>query len=92
MAGMLGSDNNQAGTKPRCGIGTSKSAFDFTCGHANLRPGDLVVELLDWPEDWRGLTVVDYALLLLDAEPPRRRAKGDGPQRRGEDRESLQRK
>ena len=48
--------------------------------------GDTVVELLAWPEDWKDLSVVDFAMLLLDAEPPRRRAKGQGPQRRLEDR------
>ena len=49
--------------------------------------GDIVVELLEWPENWRELSVIEYAVLLLDAEPPRRRAKGEGPQRRREDRD-----
>ncbi|MDQ2666635.1 MAG: hypothetical protein M3Z05_11565 [Gemmatimonadota bacterium] len=47
--------------------------------------GDIVVELLEWPDDWETLSVVDYGVLLLDAEPPRRRPKGQGPQRRHED-------
>ena len=48
--------------------------------------GDIVVELLEWPHHWQDLSVADYAMLLLDAEPPRRRAKGHGPQRRQDDR------
>ena len=51
--------------------------------------GDIVVELLEWPEEWKDLSVVDFAVLLLDAEPPRRRAKGQGPQRRLEDRGDI---
>jgi hypothetical protein len=54
--------------------------------------GDIVVELLDWPDDWETLAIVDYAVLLLDAEPPRRRPKGQGPQRRLEDRVVLKEK
>ena len=46
---------------------------------------DIVVELGEWPEDWRDLTVQQFALLLLDANPPRRRAAGTGPQRRHAD-------
>jgi hypothetical protein len=49
--------------------------------------GDIVVELPEWPEDWRTATVLDYAVMLLDANPPRRRAKGEGPRRRHSDRE-----
>ena len=48
--------------------------------------GDVVTELTEWPADWRTATMEEYAVLLLDAEPPRRRAKGEGPQRRREDR------
>ena len=48
--------------------------------------GDIVVELPAWPEDWRTATVKEFALMLLDANPPRRRAKGEGPQRRRDDR------
>ena len=47
---------------------------------------DVIMELADWPDDWRDLDAVQYALLLLDATPPRRRAKGEGPQRRHDDR------
>ena len=47
---------------------------------------DVIVELTEWPEDWRDLTVDEYALLLLDANPPRQRARGVGPQRRHADR------
>lgn len=52
--------------------------------------GDIVVELLKWPETWRDLSVTQFAILLLDAEPPRRRPKGQGPQRRMEDHETLE--
>jgi hypothetical protein len=48
--------------------------------------GDIVVELPQWPADWRTATVKDFALMLLDANPPRRRGKGEGPQRRHDDR------
>jgi hypothetical protein len=48
---------------------------------------DIVVELSRWPDDWRTATVKDFAMMLLDANPPRRRGKG-GPQRRREDRPS----
>ena len=47
---------------------------------------DIVVDLPDWPEDWRTATTEDYALMLLDADPPRRPGKGKGPQRRRDDR------
>ena len=46
---------------------------------------DLVVELSQWPEDWRDLSATEYAMLLLDANPPRRRKPGEGPQRRHDD-------
>lgn len=59
---------------------TTKKVLRFTAG-------DIVVELQHWPRDWQELSVEDYAMLLLDAEPPRRRAKGQGPQRRMDDRE-----
>ena len=48
--------------------------------------GDSVVDLRDWPPNWRELDRDGYALLLLDAEPPRRKGKGELPQRRREDR------
>ena len=47
--------------------------------------GDIVVELRSWPNEWAQLPVTEYAMLLLDAEPPRRR-KAQGPQRRRDDR------
>jgi hypothetical protein len=47
---------------------------------------DIVVELEKWPEDWRTATVKGYALMLLDANPPRLRPRGEGPQRRRDDR------
>ena len=48
--------------------------------------GDSVVDLKVWPRNWKELTREDYAMLLLDAEPPRRMGKGERPQRRREDR------
>ena len=47
---------------------------------------DIVVELTNWPENWRDLSVTAYGLLLLDANPPRQLARGAGPQRRHADR------
>jgi hypothetical protein len=47
---------------------------------------DIVVELSKWPDDWRTATVKEYALMLLDANPPRRLGRGKGPQRRRDDR------
>ena len=48
--------------------------------------GDSVVDLVDWPAEWMQLSREDYAMLLLDAEPPRRKGRGADPQRRREDR------
>ena len=48
--------------------------------------GDLIVELSDWPANWREASVADYALMLLDAELPRRVRTGSTPQRRWDDR------
>ena len=59
---------------------STKKVLRFTAGV-------IVVELLEWPRDWMELSVADYAMLLLDAEPPRRRPKGQGPQRRLDDRQ-----
>ena len=47
---------------------------------------DIVVELEEWPSDWQDASVERYALMLLDANPPRRLPKGRGPQRRRDDR------
>jgi hypothetical protein len=47
--------------------------------------GNTVAELREWPENWRDLSVLEYAVLLLDADSPRGREKGDGPQRRHDD-------
>lgn len=47
---------------------------------------DIVVDLPDWPRNWRELVAEQYALLLLDAKPPRRPGPGEkAPQRRRED-------
>jgi len=47
--------------------------------------GDIVVDLKDWPPDWKSYTRDQYALLLLDADPPRRTSDGTHPARRRED-------
>ena len=48
--------------------------------------GDTVVDLKDWPANWKDLDRAEFALLLLDAEPPRRLGAKEQPQRRREDR------
>ena len=47
--------------------------------------GDSVVDLKHFPADWRDHARDEYALLLLDAEPPRR-LEGPAHQRRRDDR------
>jgi hypothetical protein len=56
--------------------------------HVVLRftSGDVIAELPDFPADWRTATVKDFAVMMLDADPPLQRRKGVGPQRRKEDR------
>jgi hypothetical protein len=49
--------------------------------------GDVVMELPEWPEDWRSASVAQFAMMLLDANPPRRLPSGSGPQRRRDDHE-----
>ena len=62
--------------------GTEQKVLRFTAG-------DIVVELKEWPGNWRDASTLEYAMMMLDAEPPRRRGKGEGPQRRQEDRPEL---
>jgi hypothetical protein len=50
---------------------------------------DIVVELPRWPENWQSATMQEYAVMLLDANPPLRRKRGEGPQRRRDDRVTL---
>lgn len=50
---------------------------------------DVVVELPTWPQDWRDASVEEFALMMLDANPPRRLPKGKGPQRRRDDRVDM---
>jgi hypothetical protein len=57
--------------------GSTETVLRFTAG-------DIVVDLKDWPDNWKELTRQEYALLLLDAEPPR--AQDSGLQRRAGDR------
>jgi hypothetical protein len=47
---------------------------------------DIVVDLPKWSQGWREASVEQYALMLLDAEPPRRPGTGRTPQRRRDDR------
>ena len=47
---------------------------------------DIVVDLPNWPANWRDASTQEYALMLLDANPPRRPGKGRTPQRRRDDR------
>jgi hypothetical protein len=47
---------------------------------------DLVVDLHAWPQDWWDYTPTQYAMLMLDAAPPRR-VGASGPQRRRDDRQ-----
>ena len=63
---------------PRSGGGSSL-VLRFTAG-------DTVVDLPEWPDDWKSLDRDQYALLLLDALPPRRPGRGSRPQRRRDDR------
>jgi len=46
---------------------------------------DIVMELHQWPEDWRSASMEEFAIMLLDAAPPRRPKKSEGPQRCHED-------
>jgi hypothetical protein len=46
---------------------------------------DIIVELPRWPADWQSSSMEEFAIMLLDANPPRRRKKGEGPQRRYDD-------
>ena len=51
---------------------------------------DVVVELAKWPENWYECSIEEFAMMLLDANPPRRLAKGKGPQRRRDDRVDME--
>jgi len=46
---------------------------------------DVVIDLHAWPQDWKDYTPTQYAMLMLDASPPRRLGVV-GPQRRRDDR------
>jgi hypothetical protein len=50
---------------------------------------DVVVELAKWPENWQESSIEEFAMMLLDANPPRRQGKGKGPQRRRDDRVDM---
>ena len=46
---------------------------------------DVVIDLAAWPPDWKDYTATQYAMLMLDASPPRRTGAA-GFQRRRDDR------
>ena len=46
---------------------------------------DIVIDLTEWPPDWKDYTATQYAMLILDASPPRQLG-ASGPQRRRADR------
>jgi hypothetical protein len=46
---------------------------------------DTVIDLAAWPPDWKDYTATQYAMLMLDAAPPRHHGV-TGPQRRRDDR------
>lgn len=46
---------------------------------------DIIVELPHWPANWQSASMEEFAIMLLDANPPRRRKRGEGPQRRYDD-------
>lgn len=48
--------------------------------------GDSVVDVKNWPENWKDLTREEYGVLLLEAQPPRQLGPSERPQRRREDR------
>lgn len=48
--------------------------------------GDSVVDVKEWPSNWKELSRDEFAVLLLDAVPPRRMIPGEEPQRRRDDR------
>jgi hypothetical protein len=50
---------------------------------------DIVAELSKWPADWQDCSIEEFAMMLLDANPPRRLPKGKGPQRRRDDRVDM---
>lgn len=45
---------------------------------------DIVIDLDTWPDDWRDRSAAEYAMMMLDAGPPRRLGDdGDGRRRDG---------
>ena len=51
-----------------------------------LTSGDLIVELAEWPANWRTATVEEYAMMLLEGQPPRPQLPAGQPERRWDDR------
>jgi hypothetical protein len=77
-------------TSPRGRLWTVRLHESETAGggsNAMLRftSDDLVIDLTEWPADWKDYTATQYAMLILDASPPRRLGAA-GPQRRHDDR------
>lgn len=59
--------------------GTTEVVLRFTSG-------DSVVDVKDFPANWKDLSREEFALLLLEAEPPRDLSPGERPRRRRDDR------
>lgn len=53
--------------------GTTETVLRFTSG-------DSVMDLDDWPSNWKSLSWQEFALLLLDAQPPRDPHGGEHPE------------
>ena len=58
--------------------GGSETVLRYTCD-------DLVLDVRDWPANWKDLGREAHALLILEAGPPRRPGAGEHPMRRRED-------
>lgn len=51
-----------------------------------LTSGDLIVELAEWPANWRTATIEEYAMMLLEGHAPRPQLPTGQPGRRWDDR------
>lgn len=61
------------------------AADDTTEMVLRFTSGDIVMDVRNWPSDWKELSRDEYALLLLDAENPRRSLDAVHPRRRQDD-------
>ena len=78
-------------TSPRGRVWTVSvhECLDRSGGHSKVlrfASGDLIIELTNWPPNWRTSSIDDLALMLLEGQPPRRNAAMGQPQRRWDDR------